>query len=100
MFPSVLRGIVKPEKRIPSLRFAAVGMTTKVVRLCNFSEAFFEVLFLFADVFDLLRAVGFALYADGAVVAGFAQAGEDFGEVHESRADQDLFAELVRVGGP
>ena len=47
-----------------------------------------------------MRAIGFALDGDGSGVAGFTQAFKYLFEVHEAGADQDLFAELVGVGGP
>src|ERR1700744_774321 len=68
--------------------------------LCNLREHLFEVLLFLAEIFDLLGAVGFALDGDGAGITGFAQAFEDLAEVDEAGADEDFFAELVRIGGP
>src|ERR1700761_8743893 len=76
-------------------RFAGDASELQVLRcaqLRNFCEHFFEIHLFLADVFDLFGAVGFALDGDGAGVAGFAQADEDFVEVDQAGADQDLFA--------
>ena len=52
------------------------------------------------NVFDLLRAGGFALNGDGAGVAETMKFGEDLAEVHQAFADKNLFAKFVGVGGP
>ena len=70
------------------------------VHASHFLDYVFEINLLLANVFDLLRARSFALNADGAGVTETMKLGEDLAESHQSFADRNLFAKLVRVGGP
>ena len=58
----------------------------------DFAKDVFEIDLFVADVFDLLRAAGFAFDGDGSGVTETTQLGEDFFEINEALADEHLFA--------
>src|ERR1700744_1861640 len=66
----------------------------------NFAEDSFEVELFLANVFDLLRAGGLALNGDRALVAKSMKFREDLTKIDQALPNQNLLAELVRIGWP
>src|ERR1700738_2692981 len=68
--------------------------------LLECGEHILQISLLGAYILNLLWPMGLSLDRNGARIPGFSQSAEDLLEIDQSRADEHLFSEFVRVCRP